>query len=305
MGLRRSCIMFLALGFASPAAAQDAPNGADQTEIVVTGEALEQRVREFVGALTRVPPRGQLSRFEWEACPMVIGLSESRNAAVVSRMRQVAKAVEMPLGGTGCTPNILVAVKRDKRAFIQALSRNVPALFEGMSRSERRRILAEPRASAWHVQGPPLDADGRPLMLIGIQDPITKVASPGEVYMGSSTRSGSRIDVPSRLHFGSAVVIVEADALDGLTTTQLADYAAMRAFAKTDPAQLPPSPPPTILSVLDVPMGGAVPITLTRWDLGFLRGLYGSEADLYGAAQRSQIRRHLVSSLSEAESRPD
>lgn len=123
--------------------------------------------------------------------------------------------------------------------------------------------------------------------------------------MDRTTRRGSRITAPGRLHFSAAVVVVEADALDGLTTTQLADYAAMRAFAKTDPARLPPSPPPTILTVLDVPMGGAVPITLTEWDLGFLRGLYDSQANLYGAAQRSQIRRKLESSLSEAESRQD
>lgn len=262
MGLRRSCILFLALGFATPAAAKEAPAGADQ-EIVVTGEALERRVRDFVGALTKVPPRGQLGRFEWAACPMAIGLSDSHKATVVTRMREVAKAVDMPLGGKGCTPNILVAVTRDKRAFIQTLSRNVPALFTDMTNNERRRILNEPRASAWHVQGPPLDADGHPLKLIRIEDPLTGVALAGAAYMGQSTRPGSRIDAPSRLHFKAAVVVVEADALDGLTTTQLADYAAMRTFAKTDPARLPPSPPPTILNVLDVPMGGAVPITLT------------------------------------------
>ena len=36
----------------------------------------------------------------------------------------------------------------------------------------------------------------------------------------------------------TSVVVVQASALDGLTTTQLADYAAMRAFVRTDPAKL-------------------------------------------------------------------
>ena len=260
MGLRRSCIMFLALGFAIPAAAQEAPSGADQ-EIVVTGEALERRVRDFVGALTQAPPRGQLSRFEWEACPIAIGLAEPQKAAVVGRMRQVADAARIPLGGRGCRPNVLVAVARDKRAFIEALSRTVPRVFADMSRRERRRILNEPHASAWQGQGPPLDADGRALEQVRLVDPNTGAITSDPVYMNRTIRPGSRITAPSRGHFSLAVVVVEAGALDGLTTTQLADYAAMRAFAKTDPAKLPPSPPPTILTVLDVPMGGAVPIT--------------------------------------------
>lgn len=304
MDLRRSCIMFLALGLATPAAAQEAPGGADQT-IVVTGEALERRVRDFVGALTQVPPRGQLSRFEWEACPMAIGLAEPQKAAVVSRMRQVARAADIPLAGTGCTPNVLVAVTRDKRAFIEGLSRSAPRLVADMPRSERRRILNEPLASAWHWQGPPLDAEGHPLEQVRLRDHLTETDSAVSVYMSKTSRTSSRIMASGRRHFSAAVVVVEAGALEGLTTTQLADYAAMRAFAKTDPARLPPSPPPTILSVLDVPMGGAVPITMTEWDLGFLRGLYGSKASLFGAAQRSQIRRHLESSLGEAESRQD
>ncbi|HEX8625585.1 MAG TPA: hypothetical protein VF782_10960 [Allosphingosinicella sp.] len=304
MSLRYSCIMFLALGFATPAAAQEAPRDADQ-EIVVTGEALERRIRDFVGALTQAPPRGQLSRFEWEACPIAIGLTGAQKAAVVGRMRQVAEAAKIPLGGTGCRPNVLVAVARDKRAFIEALSRTVPRVFADMSRGERRRILSEPHASAWQGQGPPLDADGRTLEQVRLVDPATGAITSDPVYMNRTIRPGTRITAPSRVHFSLAVVVVEAGALDGLTTTQLADYAAMRAFAKTDPAKLPPSPPPTILTVLDVPMGGAVPITLTEWDLGFLRGLYESQANLYGAAQRSEIRRKLETSLGEAEGRQD
>lgn len=305
MGLLRSCIPLLALGFATAAAGQETPKGADESDIVVTGEALEKRIRDFVGALTQAPPRGQLSRFEWEACPVAIGLTGPQKAAVVRRMRQVADAARIPLGGTGCRPNVLVAVARDKRAFIEALARTVPRVFTDMSRGEMRRILAEPNASAWQGEGPPLDADGRALEQVRLVDSKTGAVTADPVYMNRTIRPGTRITAPSRVHFSLAVVVVEAKALDGLTTTQLADYAAMRAFAKTDPSKLPPSPPPTILTVLDVPMGGSVPITLTEWDLGFLRGLYESQGNLYGASQRSEIRRRLEASLGEAESRKD
>jgi hypothetical protein len=299
MNLRHNCILFFLLAFAAPASAQDLPEPEQAPDIVVTGESLDRQVRDFVGALTQAPPRGQLSRFEWQVCPTAIGLPDSQKATVVNRMRNVAQAAAIPLGDTGCMPNVLVVVTRDKRAFIQALSRHLPTLFTGMPSHQRQRILREPRASAWHVQGPPLNGDGRPLEQVRLRDPITGLPSPVAVYMDVTTRPASRIATNARFHFTAAVVVVEADALEGLTTIQLADYAAMRSFAQTDPARLPASPPPTILSVLDVPMGGAVPITLTAWDLGFLRGLYDSSSNLFATSQRSEIRRQVNRAVSQ------
>ena len=75
----------------------------------------------------------------------------------------------------------------------------------------------------------------------------------------------------SRPHFIAAVVVVELDALGGLTVTQLADYAAMRAFARTDPRRLKGTGAPTILSAIEAPMNSPVPLTLTEWDLAFLQ----------------------------------
>ena len=73
-----------------------------------------------------------------------------------------------------------------------------------------------------------------------------------------------------------AVDVVEAD--DARAETLLA--AARTSATVTDGH---------ILRVLDAPMGTAVPITLTSWDFGFLRGLYDAQANLRSAAQRSAI----------------
>jgi hypothetical protein len=37
-------------------------------------------------------------------------------------------------------------------------------------------------------------------------------------------------------------------------------------------------------------MGSPVPLTLTRWDLGFLKGLYAATDNLYASSQRSEIK---------------
>jgi hypothetical protein len=93
------------------------------------------------------------------------------------------------------------------------------------------------------------------------------------------------------------VVLVERKALVGLTTTQLADYAALRALTAADPARLANSGAPTILHVLDVPIGGAAPITMTSWDFGFLQNYYDAQRNLGTGAQRSAIARGMTQDL--------
>lgn len=279
--LVRAALFATTLFAALPAAAQAQPDAEDDgQEIVVTGEALDEQVRNFVSALTPAPVRGQLGRFERSVCPLAVGMPQTQARALVARMRRVADASGMLVGSATCHPNAVVVVTEDKRAFMEALRRRSLGYFVGLTESEIRRLLAtEGPAVAWQTPGPPLTADG-----IEIENNITS-----ENPTSRSTRPGSRLRAPSRVQFGNAIVIVERRALDGLTTTQLADYAAMRTFARADPARLGRPAPDTILTVLDAPMGAEVPVTLTSWDLGFLRGLYGSRGDLYAPSQRGEI----------------
>ena len=88
-------------------------------------------------------------------------------------------------------------------------------------------------------------------------------------------------------------MVVERRALVGMTTTQLGDYAAIRALTGADPARLGNSGAPTILRVLDVPVGGEAPVTMTKWDYDFLNGYYDAQRSLSAAAQRSAISRSM------------
>jgi hypothetical protein len=130
--------------------------------------------------------------------------------------------------------------------------------------------------------GGPIDRDGRPLH------------QENGIPVNRTTDAASRIRSPSAQGFDASALVVERAALPGLTTTQLADYAAMRLLAKLDPARLPANSPPTILKVLEAPMDSEVPITLTQWDLGLLRGLYTSSLSLNGSGQRSEIVREIA-----------
>lgn len=292
--VRSAFVLAAAFALAGPAAAQRpaAPPAQDPAgqDVVVTGTLeREQEIRDFVGALTaQVPMTGQLARFEDAICPAAYGLSGAAREAVVNRMRLVAAYVGLRVADRGCRANVLLMVTRDKAAFLRRLASRYPQFFDEEENSPRL-VTAQPGpVSAWHATIA-LNADGQPM------------AVQGGFGVNRTTRPQSRVAASARPAFTAAAVVVEAEALTGLTTTQLADYALMRGLARTDPHRLTAGSPPSILSVIEAPADAQVPVTITRWDLGFLRGLYASQANLRGPQQRGEIGRRIGAELE----RPD
>lgn len=276
----------LALLLSGSALAQQLPPPADQQEIVIRANRVrdrDERIRQFVQAVTVAEPNyRQLSRFELPACPMVVGLGQPQDRMIADRMRQVAAAVGIETGREGCHPNALVIVADDKEATMAWMRRKLPNFFvDSIGRPILLRKEKGP-AQAWHVGG--------------LRDSTGREA--GIVLVGETP---SMVHPMGRPHFLASVLIVEARALAGLTTTEFADYAAMRAFAQLDPARLKDRNAPTILTILDAPAGAEVPLTLTGWDLAFLRGLYASEENAYAETQRREIQRAMNKDLSRAE----
>lgn len=276
--------LLLAAGTMVPSHAQTikAPTPELSDTIVVQGiRNPSEEIGRFVNALTETPLSGQLSRFDRAVCPVVVGLGDARGATIARRMRQVADAAAIPVDNPGCKPNVLLFVTRDKGDLISQLYRKYPNYFDGVQRSDVKRMISDPSpAAAWHVEGR-IDADG-----IAVQrDRI----SGREII--ERTDTASRLSTASRPHFLASIVVVDLDALGGLSLTQLADYAAMRTFGRTDPSRAARSSAPSILSVVEASMDSPVPLTLTKWDLAFLKSLYASDANRSASRQRSEMTR--------------
>ena len=101
-----------------------------------------------------------------------------------------------------------------------------------------------------------------------------------------------------------AMVIVERGSLEGLTATQVGDYAAMRAFSSVRPDEARKSGAPTILTILDAGMDDEVPITMSSWDLGYLKGLYAANPYRSGIRQRSEVATAIDREIARAKDRP-
>lgn len=277
-------VLALSVALAAPAFAQEPPTAGGQSDVLVTGTPdREQEISDFVRALTPGTVDG-VARFEESICPNVLGLSGPLKEAVLNRMREVIEAAGLGVAGGDCRPNVLLMVTRDKQALIEALAGRYPHFFDDQDNSARRVARQPGPASAWHAQIM-VNAGGQALPMRG------------GFYVNQTGLVGGRIKVPTRSVFIAAAVVVERRALEGLSATQLADYALMRALARTEPHRLTAASPPSILSVLEAPMGSEIPLTLTRWDLGFLRGLNASTPNLRTAQQRGEIRRRVAAEL--------
>lgn len=275
----------IAATMAAPLAAQPPPESHSSAApgdeaIVVTGQKeLRQSIQDFVGALTKIPSYQQLGRFEHSVCPAVYGLPRTQADAVATRIRLIAKTIGIVVGGDHCVPNVLVVATSEKLAFLEELRKHRADDF-GITDSEIRALEKQlGPAAAWQIQGPPMTEDGKDLDV----DP-----SVGQV-VNRTIAGSSRIMEPVRPQFDGAIVVIERRALLGLTVTQLADYAAIRLLTGADPSHLGNSGAPTILHVLEVPIGGTAPITMTQWDFEFLRGYYDARRNLHTSAQRSAI----------------
>jgi hypothetical protein len=289
----RGLLLGGALISAHAAIAQEAPPPADSSQIVVQGNKnFKKDVEKFVGALAEDPAIKQLSRFEDSVCPKAFGLPAAQDEAVARRMRQVAEAAGISVGKSDCLANVVVIVVPDKKAFLRLLARRKPDYFGELEPMQVRRLIAEAGpATAWQLQGPEKSARGTVITV----DPASGLPT------NNSMEPASRLTTPSRPQFAAAVVVIEAQAVDGLTSTQVADYAAMRTYAGTKPSRLEVSSAVTILKVLEVPMGTEAPASLTNWDLGFLRGLYSSELNAYAGKQRSAIRAQVARQVQDPE----
>lgn len=273
-------LLALSLLPAAPALAQDSKPANTEAEILVVGDREREKerreeIRDFVRALSTEQSDSPLTRFH-TACPAVVGLSPPQNLAIASRMRAVAGAAKVPLSEEGCRPNVLVIVVPDKDEMSKLLRKKHPVLF--INGDEKPVDVAKENgpATAWHIQLI-VDRSGE------------KIEPSGGVIWVRVGDNGPRTRASFRPLAIGAIVLIEQKGLIGLTTTQIADYAAMRAFTTLHPGRLARTDAPTILRLMDSDVGDVTPRSLTAWDFGFLKGVYEGDPFRYAGTHRGKI----------------
>ncbi len=271
--------------------------------IIVTGNRnIEKQISQFVKAMTPGSQTSNIAQFEADVCPAAIGFMPRQKILIERRLRRVAVAAGWRVQREGCAPNAVFFAAADKAKFIRSLRKSHPSLFGEMSPSEIRRLIEEPGpTAAWQVDELLTAGGARYAEPSGGNSPPLKPDLLS--YSQKNNARASRISTGTRRAVAASLLLVEESAFEGLTTTQIADYAAMRLFARTDPNSVPPGIS-SILTIVDAPAEREVPVTLTEWDLSFLRALHASPKSLFSAAQRGEIAHRMARELSSDRSAP-
>lgn len=273
---------------AGSAQAQQPAPGAE--EILVTGSRQSrQAVRDFVESVT-VETRDQIAKFTLPICPLALGLPANQNAYIAERLRLVAEHLGIGAADEGCEPNVIVVVADSGGDFMRHLRQERPTLFSSLDLSEIRRAMRlEGPVRAWQLVEP-RGADGRPMQRISwleVGDPAPKFIPRGYQLTGVTP---SLTHVPTRQDLAIAFVVFDLDAVSGLTLLQIADHAAMRALARTDPSS--GAAGRSILGLFGDREAGAAPAAeLTGWDVAYLGALYRTMHNVRAHQQRSSIAR--------------
>jgi hypothetical protein len=277
-------LMMLSASAPAPSVAPSAPGAADPNEILVVGsKATRHAVEAFVDDVT-ADADGQIAMFEQPICPAAFGLPPAYDRVIEQRIRENAARVGMETAAEPCDANVVVIVADSPAPLVAELQVKRPQMFVGLEFSQVQEVLKtkEPVRSWQAVE--PRGVDGRPLQRIMFfnQGPIA-----GNGAWHNPWTLDSRIAAKIKPRLVSSFVVINADAVDGLTLTQIADYASMRSLARTRFTTALTHR--TILQVIDGAERDRSIDQLTAWDLGYLRALYRTSNGVSAHAQQSDI----------------
>jgi len=284
--------LFAMLLAAAPAQAQEAAapapaeDGASQqgeywggNEIVVTGRNQSEISERVVTLQARtissesVLRHSPLAMFADAACPGVMGLKRDYAEALVGRIRLIAEELKIPLAEAGsCRPNVLIVFTEDGRADLERINRRTKEISDALSVAERKALLSD--TGPVHVYSTVEDR-----MRNGQR--IPKRRNLVEIPTGSQEGGQSRISNGVRRVITGVTVLYDRGRIGQYSLIQLADYAAMRVFARTQDARGEHAPD-SILSLFNAEED-APPPGLTAFDRAFLTTLYDSHP--YTSAQ--------------------
>ena len=256
-------------------------------DVVVTAQM--ERVRRTIARQVDavLPPLTfdlPLARFTDPLCPGVVGLSTASAQAVVDRIGVIADDVGLNVGEPGCAPNLLVIVAPDGRAAVNRIVNRRQGNVRAQTLADVRRIVGERgTARAW-VESEVRSRDGDRLSV--------ETGGPPSL----AVQGASRAVLSFRRDIVSAVVVIDAAAVQSRDTTQIADYAAMRGLADARPGKL--AADTTILSAFTPDGDAAAPKTLTPLDRGILRELYRGQGNVPAAVKRATIAHDIATDAS-------
>lgn len=302
----------LALGLSVPAHAQSDPPEPSGPTIIVPGDLdtseRKRAVNQFIRAVMRAP-KGQYARFSEAICPSVIGFSSKVETLIEARIREVSEAAGIDIAKDGCKPNLHLMAVEDGRQTIRKLRSRRTGAFGQMLPAYRDKIArGDGPVFNWHAVFPISTDDGRNRARLGSGYVPSAGSDPGrgglsllaeDGFKAGMTNVKSRLKQSVKQDITHGFVLIEREALLGLSPIQIADFAAMRGLLSANPETEDLGPVSTIMTLFDVEKDAQLP-GITEWDLALLAALYKAPVDLSADRQRSLMAKLFLATLEDS-----
>lgn len=254
--------------------------------IIVTGDRLpeKEQVRKLSRAITPYVSRDEaMPRFADPVCFITAGLPRSYLLEIANRLAIDAKEAGIALAGEKCRPNVAVLFVDNGAVELEQYRKVYPRLFGSMDAASVRAVIAqEGPAHAWWVSQR-VSSDGRPMTISSLPGGASGLAT-------VRVSTASMLVLPTRQDVQFAVITIDRSALNGLSLTQIADYAAMRTLGGARPA--PGTGNATILGLFD---GDATPPPeLSAFDRAYLKTVYEGQGNLKSGTRMNHIVRNII-----------
>ncbi len=267
----------------APMEPQDPPATALE-DVVVEASPAAEAATAFVRAVAAPARDRELALWRDPVCVGAGGMQAEAARFMVDRISEWAHSLGLRIGAPGCRPNIFIMAAEDGDAAAQELVASRPREFRtGVAGADRGGAALRDFQSSgrpvrwWHVSLPVDENTGNPIRRLPGQPPVEwtgrELTKPWDFGANSMMTSPSRLTSRARDDLQQVIIVIDTEALDRASFVQLTDHVAMAALAQIDPDADPAHP-----SILHLyrPDRSAED-TLTRWDLAFLKALYGAE----------------------------
>lgn len=163
----------------------------------------------------------QYARWKRPICPHVYGLTPVSGFVIEHRIKEIAAQVGAPVDRNDpCVPNIGIIVTADPQRSFDSLSRRAPWLLS----SGGKRDKVEYPVEAWYA-GLLRDYNGKASLDQSWED----AGLDGPPYVPAQL---SRLSTGQTAEMGAATVLVNTNAVMGLSLGSLADYIALQTLAQ-------------------------------------------------------------------------
>lgn len=283
------CLMagsMLATSLPAPALAQ-AEQEAFEPDIVVEGSRKqeEKKVQALARQVTgRLDPKRPVPRFHRKMCLVVAGINDALVDSFAARIIENAEMATVPVHKSECKPNALVIFTDNSRTDLEQMRKKNRWMFGNIGPSALKRMLtSRDEAFAWQST--------LPMGLNGMAFDVENRELPEN---RSTVDGGGRLSNTIKIDVTGAVVVIDKNAIEGLTAVQLADYASLRLLAPTaEITETGEGMPGTIMTLFRD--RATAPPELTPFDLAFLRGVYdippnAPSSTVYGQITRTMMR---------------